>query len=560
MRLFSQLAALCLLGANVVCSAQDASFRYIVGHNPNNPELRVRMQVARRTQNRLTASAKSRRPGLPAGTDWSVSLGQAPVLFNQYPGVYLSGSTPSCTNDYAIFPSNASPVVGGQANLVLLNQLYSGAGPGTCGSGSAAVQAAYAVGTTAFNGSSPTVSLEGASKGAKVAILERQKALIHIITVGAGGTVSNAISPTETTVDYTNITNSNCTAGAVHTANNSDLWMDFSTDELYVGDDAGKLYHITGFFNGTPTVDFCSSIDTGAYLGIPVHLNISGTDYVFVVGNGNRFFRTQVNGTRTGFTGTTSLTVSNITGGVADTPLIDSSADVGYIWSNHDAAGAGIGILYQVNLLSTPPSVLASLSLGVAETPASGTLNGLYTVGEFDNTYLSLGAGSANATAYTCVYPTGTSGPPYLASFQFNSSGVISGFTAMGQNSNIQPSGANNGSVCTNMDEIYDPAAGVDQLFVGVGNDTNTNANELSRWDITSPLTDNSDTPTASVTTIYGGTSGMVFDWSSSGLGAQTQNMYFGNLKSAPVCIGGVCHLHAPPTNEAIKLQQAGLN
>ena len=44
-------------------------------------------------------------------------------------------ATPDCTNDFVVYGLNVAGTTGGQANLIALNNLYSGTGPtGFCGS------------------------------------------------------------------------------------------------------------------------------------------------------------------------------------------------------------------------------------------------------------------------------------------------------------------------------------------------------------------------------------------------------------------------------------------
>src|SRR5277367_2826872 len=94
--------------------------------------------------------------------DWSVSMGTGGVSLSKFPAKYgfnING-TPSCTADYAVFGLNVGGVTSGQANIVGINELYSGTGPtGLCGTAPTV--------TWAYNGStaggsvltSPTISL-----------------------------------------------------------------------------------------------------------------------------------------------------------------------------------------------------------------------------------------------------------------------------------------------------------------------------------------------------------------------------------------------------------------
>jgi hypothetical protein len=63
--------------------------------------------------------------------DWSVSLGTGNVSQSKFPAKYsfnING-TPSCTADYAVFALNVAGTKNGQANIVGIDELYSGTGP-----------------------------------------------------------------------------------------------------------------------------------------------------------------------------------------------------------------------------------------------------------------------------------------------------------------------------------------------------------------------------------------------------------------------------------------------
>lgn len=554
-------ALLFTLLLSVSVFAQDKTFHQIIGRDANSNEFRVRYQVANR--NRIPLQLQ---PNSPLGDDWQTGLGTGgAMLLNQWPSTWgltnLNVQSPNCTTNYGEFNTNATPSAT-QANIVLYNNLFRGTG-GLCGTGNPTLYAAYNVGTTPLNGSSVAWSFEGASKGTAFVILEREKAIVHVVTLTAGGTIGAPLAPTEVTIDYTNAVSTHCTAGTVHTANHSNVWVDYSTDEAYVGDDAGRLYHITGIFNGTQTVDFCATINGGAYMMEPVHIKVGTTDYVWIMTNGKRFYRTQVNSTRTGFTSTTSTIFSSIIGGFFDDQIYDTGSTgttvVAYGWTNHNIAGTQAS-LYQIDALATPMASLAELKIGPTVNPSVGTFNGLYVDGYFDNNFFTNGAGSANATGYTLVYPNGQTNAPQLASFQFNASGVMNSTFLMTGNNNVNVSASTAvGNVETAMITVYDSVAGVDQLFVGTGNGTTANTNRLTRWVITTPLTSNTATPSNAFATSDGGTSGIVIDYTDSGLGGQTQNIYFSEL-AAPLA-GNRCGQTGGVNNQcAVKLQQAGLN
>jgi len=200
--------------------------------------------------------------------DWSVSMGTGNVSNAKFPAKYSFNvnGTASCTGDFAVFALNVAGANGGQANIVGINQLYSGTGPnGICGTAPTV--------TWAYNGSkaagsvltSPTISLDGT----KIAYVESASgsSVFHVLTVLAGqGTVTAAATP---------VVPPNCTfAGGVPTSSClktvtysstvttslADAWVDYQTDKAFVASDDGKISRISCVFNCAlntqPTVDW----------------------------------------------------------------------------------------------------------------------------------------------------------------------------------------------------------------------------------------------------------------------------------------------------------------
>ncbi|MFZ3340581.1 MAG: hypothetical protein WA609_17845 [Terriglobales bacterium] len=195
--------------------------------------------------------------------DWSVSLGNGSVSLSKSPAKYsfsISG-TPSCTADFAVFALNVAGATNGQANIVGIDELYSGTGPnGLCGTAPTV--------TWAYNGStkggsvltSPTISLDGT----KIAYVESAagSSVFHVLTVKAGqGTVTKATAPTA---------NGACTAttsclvsttySSTVTTTLADAWVDYQTDKAFVASDDGKISRISCVFkcvlNAQPTLDW----------------------------------------------------------------------------------------------------------------------------------------------------------------------------------------------------------------------------------------------------------------------------------------------------------------
>jgi hypothetical protein len=186
--------------------------------------------------------------------DWNFPLVKGKVSPNMYPAKYSFDPTlpPSCANDYAVFGITAVGNVGtggGQANLIGFNNLYSGPGPGLCGSGGPSVFFAY--NTTTVAGGKIVTSPVISEDGTKIAFVESvpgttPQAIFHVLTWTANqGTITAAAVPTMTSATFS--PTSDCTT--------SSPWVDYSADIAYVGSDNGILYKITNVFKGTPAVD-----------------------------------------------------------------------------------------------------------------------------------------------------------------------------------------------------------------------------------------------------------------------------------------------------------------
>jgi hypothetical protein len=133
--------------------------------------------------------------------------------------------------------------------------------------------------------------------------------------------------------------------------------------------------------------------------------------------------------------------------------------------------------------------------------------------------------------------------------------------------SNIQPNAAVNGSTCDSfIGGYFEDTSGspnpIDDMIIGVGNGVATNPSRVSRWRIQtaaadkSPITSNTATYQGQVTNNPGGISAYAGDWSSSALGSNTYNFYFGTLAPqvtarAPCVVGHCCF---------VKLQVQTLN
>ena len=186
--------------------------------------------------------------------DWNVNLGGGKVVLGMSPikfGFDINAS-PSCTNDFVAFGLDAAGTTGGQGNLVALNNLYRGPG-GLCGTGAPSTLFSYNI-TTVAGGritTSPVLSLDGT----KIAFVETvgSSSIFHVLKWATGP--GNGTSPTNSAVPGVgNTATMSSLTYAATTDTRSYPWIDYGQDVAYVGSNDGRLYKITGVFNGTPTL------------------------------------------------------------------------------------------------------------------------------------------------------------------------------------------------------------------------------------------------------------------------------------------------------------------
>ena len=476
--------------------------------------------------------------------DWAVSLGgTAGMPIGETPAKYVFdvNQAPSCANDFVVFVINAAPSAGGQANIVALNNLYSGSVPATgiCGSGSATFMWSYASGTGAIF-LSPSLSLDGK----KVAYIEAAgsgRAVFHVLTWVAGqGTnaTTGAVAPgsggsSDVTVDFTNITTAGCTASAAG-AGNASPYIDYASDAAYVADANGRLYRIKGVFKGTPALDFCVTVSAGQSLTSPVY--DGNTNKVFVSDGASVFAYTVGAGS---FTAAGSVTVSGTAGTIVLSPVLDSTNGFLYVFSQSNNAR-------NHSIVSQMPLSLAShtdVNIGVNATGFASVLDGT-----FDNAYFA--SGPSAGTLYACGMQAGNGNKPALYSMSFQANGTINTTPVMNGNVHVNNAANSNGS-CSPVTEFFDGTH--DRIFVGVGinNNGGGGANQVTMWDVTSRLTSTATTPNATAVNEIGGTSGITVD-NNSGQ-AQASSIYFGTLQSSAASPCGA-NLFC-----AVKLTQGGL-
>ena len=161
---------------------------------------------------------------------------------------------PNCANDFVVFGLNVAGATAGQANLVGVNNLYSGSTRGLCGA-NPTVNWAYN-GSTAGGSvlTSPVVSLDGN----KIAYVEStaEVAIFHVLTWKAGEGTSATAAATPTLNGACTVRaapTSSCLKSVTFSTTATDTlsspWVDYQTDKAFVGSDDGKIYRISCVFN-----------------------------------------------------------------------------------------------------------------------------------------------------------------------------------------------------------------------------------------------------------------------------------------------------------------------
>lgn len=456
--------------------------------------------------------------------DWNVSLNLGRVAANMFPAKYSfdPAKAPDCANDYVVF--GLSRVGGGaQANLIAFNQLYSGTSPnGLCGTGGPGVLFAYNISTVTAGRIlvSPALSLDGT----KIAFVEsgnvtgNPTSIFHVVKWATGpgnGTAANA--PAVPGVGNTATMTSLTFAAALDTR--SSPWIDYKTDTAYVGADDGRIYKITGVFNGTPAL-------AGAPWPVTISANVRASAPVLdnrlgqlMVGsqNGTLYAINITNGT------VRSLVVGRSGGtnpGILHAPIVDVVNKTAFVISSNDGTS---GVLVQVDTVAM--AQLAKARIGLAS--RSGTAISIFQPA-LSSTYFT--------DPQTAVIRTCGTGAADTTPWQY-----AFGFTGVTMNTTPASSAQIVNSVnarCTPWTEFFNPNVGVggtDFFFFGLTTECSgaatsgcvfaRNANgSLTRFDVT------------------GGPSGVVVDNYSTA--AQASSIYFGGLQ-------------AP--NLAFKLTQNGL-
>jgi hypothetical protein len=504
------------------------------------------------------------RDSSPLKRDWQFNLGANAVTTNGqnyfiYPAKFSFdiNATPSCTNDFVVFPTGLPGVGAGQASIVAISQLYSGSGAGgtgICGTGQPSVMWAYNT-NLAGDGfgqilSSPVLSRDGS----KVAAVETNvggsgTAVLKILKWVTGqGTVSSSSTPTPISTgnpwSSCPATGTSCLFSLTFSGGISDSisspFYNYANDTLYVGDDIGVLHKFTGVFNGTPAEvtsgGWPITISSGNSLTGPVFDAVSGN--IFVADTVATLFYVRETGSAVGACvsgsppcmGTPSLAVADpeMGLGVFDAPTLDQTSQKVFVFTGYNPSDNAAVIQATTALANSVDTVL------------QGGYNPIFS-GAFDQNYYS--GNYASGFLYAC----GTN-PMGLYRIGFNASGVMNSARAAGNLSVQQSSTA--GPLCTPITEILNGAN--DYLFFGVdalGSPSGCGGGCVLSLNLTG-MTWPPGIGALSVLPVSNGPSGIIVD--NVGVGGQESSIYFGpqtNNCTSPS--GSGC---------AVKATQNGLN
>lgn len=453
--------------------------------------------------------------------DWSVTLLGGTMRKNQFPAKYSydAAAPPDCVKDYAVFGLAFVSSLGGNANFIGFNNLYSNpAGTGFCtGTGSTgdgpSVRFAYDV-TTLPNGkvmTSPVISEDGM----KIAFVESQPgpspaASFHVLTWTAGqGTLTAAAVPTAMTTLALSTT-----ADDIY----SSPWVDYTNDIAYVATDDGEIWAITPVFRGTPALagaPWPVTPHTGYHLTAPVLDSVHG---LLMVGCFDGFLY-QINVATGAVTGFQIGVTAGDGSGIAGPPIVDITngttfAVTGNVVStiNGNATIPGAALV-QFDTTTLAPMAVGSIGIG----GTTGDKLRLYQPA-LNNDYFNDPTTGKITLCGTGIIDTS----PWQYSFGFTAPATMD---TIGTPNQLSTSTTD---VCTGWTEFYNLPLNVDFLFFGLSGDcTLLGGINASTTGCVVALNSDSAIPTAT-SAVNAGPSGIIVDNYSNDY--EASSIYFGSV------------------------------
>jgi hypothetical protein len=510
--------------------------------------------------------------------DWAVSLEKGYVPQNQFPAKYqFDVVAENCNSDFIVFGLTVTS--GTQANLVGINNLYTGASP-QCNSGSPWV--AFAYNTVTQTGGQIKTSPALSADGTKVAFVESTAggSYFHVLMlpnpIPTPPSQSGSVLTPQTPTSCTKPTTAGCmTTLSIQTSatdSNSSPWVDYGTDTAYVGTDNGMLYKITPVFGGgapalvSDASNWPVTVSTNKYNTVLTAPVVDDNAGMIFIGDGEGYLYS-VKLSSPAKTYAAQQTIgwvydgSNDGSGKAGTGLVDppiavtdpanSATDQVFVFTGCSIVQGIGGAVTQLaaNFTTGSPSTANTVDLGSASGNGDCTGKNVHS-GTFDNAFWLNGSTSGHMITCGFVQSGGAPANPKMYFFPFASNVITStGSTSFQINTT-------KGDECSPLTEFYNGTT--DRLFFGVGSSDGF----VEASTITSSLTTPTCTgaPTSSCVTspsVLGGTSGIVIDNQLSNGGT---NIYFSTMAVGSVN-GQKCNVSGGTANPycAVKLTQSAL-
>ena len=431
----------------------------------------------------------------------------------------------------------------GQATIVAFNQLYRG----TCGATDPyypSLYWAYNTGDGAVTQTSPTLSYF--DNGRQVAFVQTVGANAELVllkwsnTVSVG-TIGAPTAPTSVTPANYRACVAPCMTVLPFIGGDNDSYsspfVDYFSDELWVGDNQGVLHRFTGVFAGTPAEanggGFPATVSNGNALSSPV---VDFSNNSVLVGSasgagpasGGRLHRiAKADGT---VTSSGKLTV-NGGAGVRATPVLDLRAQMAYVFVQEDGVNDPACSNDHCRAVIQMPVLFSAGSTGAAKARVGRSLGSgrIMFAGGFDRAFRT--GPTPNGNLYVCGSDPALNGTFSLWKIPI-AAGVMQTpqqgptLTTAGSGDDCSPV-----SVIGNGPDEFLYASVPDQAIAGGGclNVNTSYGGCLYLFNLTGLTWDTSALPTAKLQAVGGG-SGIVMDNTSSLTGAS--QIYFSTLRS----------------------------
>jgi hypothetical protein len=469
-----------------------------------------------------------------------MDLGAGAMGLTTFPAKYtFTTAAGSCANDYVAFSTGILGAAS-QATIAAYKNLYT-----ACGGTVPTVAWQYNTAGDSFL--SPVLSLDGS----QIAYVQ----YVCLSSCGVTGEVDESSlvvlkwksNPSLVTLSSTAPASYRACAAPCMTALTfansgfsgfSSPFYDYASDTVYIGDDTGALHQFTGVFKGAPAENTASPwpITLGsAPLSQPVLDHVSGD--IFVGDTGGFYYG--VNASTGAVTGASAQL--DFVYGLWDAPLVDSSAQMTYVFSGNDGQtdcyDEYSGEYGCSGVFSFPTNFT---NLANLESQVYVGYYPLFT-GAFDNIYLSSSASSPTGHLYVC-------GETDYDFVQTLNQIPITANVMGGQSVSSYYLG--DGYPCSAVTEFYNTNAAADYIFLSVegayqGCTQDTGC--VFGFNVTTGAVPTA--PTAG-SAEAGGTSAIVID--NAGAGAGASQIYFTTLSNTGTCAtSGGTGLCAVQTSQA---------